>query len=151
MESVKTHIPILLTVVGTGLILSTIAFAALTVTQNIPNAGIVRAVGVDVYSDSQRTQKLSLIQWGYVGPGTKTNKTIYVYNGGSVAVGLSLTTGNWTPTTTSRYIRVSWDCQGDVLSHDQATKAILTLNVFANVTGIENFSFDIRITGTETA
>ena len=49
MEITKTHGSIILATAGVGIVLSTLVYAALTASQTIPNTGIVRALGVDVY------------------------------------------------------------------------------------------------------
>jgi hypothetical protein len=149
MDITRTHASIILSITGVGLVLTTLVFAALTTGQSISSAGVVKTTGINVYWDRTHTQKISIVDWGGLAPGTTCNRTIYVYNDGTVAEVLRMTTGNWTPSIASKYIKLSWDCEDTVLNHASTVKSILYLRVSSNTTGVEAFNFDIRITGTE--
>jgi hypothetical protein len=149
MASQKTQVSIIL-VVGALVAVSALVSGLLIASQTIPNTGNVRAVGVGVYSDSACTQEVTLIQWGTLDPGDTSDETVYIRNEGSIAVVLSMTTENWDPASASSYITLGWNLeQGYVLNHGQSVETVLTLSVSSSISGVESFTFDIIITGTE--
>jgi len=116
--------------------------------RSIPSSGTVKAIDVGVYNNSACTTPLTLIQWGTLEPGSSQNKTIYVKNIGNYALTLSLNTSNWSPDGAKNYIGLTWNYVGQVLSQDQSIQLVLTLTVYANITGVPSFTFDIIIMGT---
>ena len=127
----------------------TLVIALLTSSQTVSNNGTVKAIGVGVYSDSGCTLALTSINWGSFEAGSSKNYTIYVKNNGNVAVVLSKSTGNWNPASASTYMTFSWNRDSYVLTAGTSVSARLTLTVASNINGINTFSFDITITGTE--
>jgi len=133
---------------ATGIFL-TLVTAGLIATQTIPSNGTVSAVNVGVYTDSQTTQNCTSLNWGTLSPGNTASKTVYVKNTGTVPVTLTMTTGNWTPTTANSKITLTWNRQNTILNAGQSISANLTLAVASDTTGITAFSFNTVITGTE--
>jgi|YelNatPaOPRAMG01_1025707.scaffolds.fasta_scaffold05274_11 hypothetical protein len=125
------------------------AVGALVVTRTISNVGNVQAVGLSVYWESSCTNVVSSIDWGALTPGSNNPKTIYIKNEGNVPVTLSMTTGNWNPSTASNYISLAWNRESTVLAAGSVVSAVLTLTVSSSISGITSFSFDITITGTQ--
>jgi len=147
----ETRVSIILAVAAL-VVATTLVFAVLTASQTIPNTGNVKAIGVGVYWDSNCTQEVSLIEWEALEPGATSSATIYVCNEGNIAAVLTLTTDNWDPTLASTYLTLGWDLEeGYVLNHGESVQAVLTLSALSNTTGFMNFSFDVIITGTESA
>jgi hypothetical protein len=145
----KTQVSIIL-VVGALVAVSALVSGLLIASQTIPNTGNVKAVGVGVYSDSACTQEVLSIQWGILDPGESRDETVYIHNEGSIAVVLSMTTENWDPVSASSYITLGWNLEeGYVLNHGQSVETVLTLSVSSSISGVESFTFDIIITGTE--
>lgn len=145
----KIHISIIL-VIATLVTVSALVSGLLTASQTIQNTGNVKAVGVGVYSDSGCSQEVPLIQWGTLDPGETSDETVYIRNEGSVAVVLSGTTENWDPASASSYITLRWNLgEGYVLNPGQSVQTVLTLSVSSSISGVESFTFDIIITGTE--
>jgi len=145
----KTQVSIIL-VVGALVAVTTLVSGLLIASQTIPNTGNVKAIGVGVYSDSACTQEVLSIPWGTLDPGETCDETVYIRNEGNVAVVLSMTTENWDPSSASSYITLSWNLeQGYVLNHGQSVETVLTLSVSSSISGVESFTFDIIITGTE--
>lgn len=130
-------------------IMSMTTFGALVATRSISNNGSVTAVGVNVYSDTACTTAVSTISWGTLDPGGVKTHTMYVKNTGTVPVTLSMTTGNWNPSSASSYITLTWNQQNYVLSAGQVVQAVLTLSVSSSASGVASFSFDITITGAQ--
>jgi hypothetical protein len=133
---------------ATGIFL-TLVTAGLIATQTIPSSGTVSSVNVGVYTDSQATQNCTSLNWGTLSPGNTANKIVYVKNTGTVPVTLTMTTGNWTPTTANSKITLTWNRENTVLNAGQSISANLTLAVASDTTGITTFSFNTTITGTE--
>jgi hypothetical protein len=122
---------------------------ALIASRTFSNSGNITAIGVGVYSDSGCTTVLPSINWGTINPGASATYTIYVKNNGTIPVTLTMTTGNWNPTTSSSYITLSWNRQNYTLPAGSSVQALLTLNVSSSINGITSFTFDITITGTQ--
>jgi hypothetical protein len=150
LELQKIHVSIIF-VIATLAILGTLVFAILPASQRVPNTGKVKAIGVGIYWDSACSQEVSLIPWGSLNPGETKNTNVYVRNEGNVPVVLSMTTDSWNPVSASGYITLSWNRGGYVLNSTASVQAVLTLSVSSSISGVENFSFDIVITGTESS
>lgn len=120
-----------------------VLFGSLT----LPNVGKVKAIGVGVYWNSGCTDTVTSIDWGSVEPGAIENVTVYVRNEGSAPMTLSAETENWSPSTASSYMSLSWDYGGQIVDVDEAVQVTLTLSVSDTIEGITNFSFDIVING----
>ena len=145
----KTQVSIIL-VVGALVAVSALVSGLLIASQTIQNKGNVKAVGVGVYSDSGCSQPVLSIPWGTLDPGEPSDETVYIRNEGNVAVVLSMTTENWHPPNASSYITLRWNLeQGYVLDPEESVETVLTLSVSSSISGVERFTFDIIITGTE--
>jgi len=145
----KIQIAIIL-IIAASVTVGTLVSALLTVSQTIPNTGNIKAVGVGVYSDSDCTQEVQLIQWGTLDPGETSDETIYICNEGNAALVLSGTAENWDPPLASSYIALEWNLgEGYVLNPGESVLTVLTLSVSSNINGVESFNFDIVIIGTE--
>jgi hypothetical protein len=127
----------------------TVTLGALVASHTISNSGSVTAVGVNVYTDSACTNAVSTINWGALNPGDVKNYAMYVKNVGTVPVTLSMTTGNWNPSSASSYLTLTWNKQNYVLPAGQVVQAMLTLTVSTSASIGTSFSFDITITGTQ--
>jgi hypothetical protein len=145
----KIHISIIL-VIATLVTVSALVSGLLIASQTIPNTGNVKAVGVGVYSDSGCSQEVLSIPWGTLDPGETSHETVYICNDGNVAVVLTMTTENWDPSSASSHITLSWNLEeGYVLDPEESVETVLTLSVSSSISGVESFTFDIVITGTE--
>jgi hypothetical protein len=131
-----------------AVILATLAFGGTVPT---PSVAAVETVGVGVYWDSSCSNEVSLISWGTIEAGSVKTVTVYVRNEGDVAIGLSLGTTNWSPSTASSYISLDWSYAGETIAPNQVIQTTLELSVSPNIEGITTFSFDIMITCEEAA
>jgi hypothetical protein len=111
----------------------------------VSDAGVLKAIGIGVYWDSSLTSKVSTTYWDLLQPSAQKSLTVYVYNEGNSPVTLSLSTSNWTPSTASTYLALTWNYNGQTISPSAQMQVELTLTVSSNITGISNFSFDITI------
>lgn len=109
------------------------------------DTGVLETIGIGVYWDPGLTSKASTTYWGLLQPGAQKSLTVYVHNEGNSPVTLSLSTSNWTPSTASDYLALTWNYNGQTISPSAQMQVTLTLTVSSNITGISNFSFDIII------
>lgn len=117
--------------------------------RTIYNEGNVNAIGVGVYWEESCVNNVSLIDWGYLEPGSTQNVTVFIRNEGNVPMILNMTVGNWNPSTTPTYVTVGWNREGYVVDSGTVAETIVTLSVSQNVTDITSFSFDLTIVGSE--
>ncbi len=104
-------------------------------------------VTVELYYDSECTNPVSSIDWEMIEPGTSSNFTIYVKNLCETSVVLSLNTQNWDPSEAALYMFLDWNYTGAVLEPGDSIPIMLTLSVSEEATGINDFSFEIVVTG----
>jgi hypothetical protein len=109
------------------------------------DAGVLKAIGIGAYWDPGLTSKVSTTDWGLLQPGAQKSFTVYVHNEGNSPVTLSLSTSNWTTSTASAYLALTWNYNGQTIGPSAQMQVTLTLTVSSNITGISNFSFDIII------
>ncbi len=114
----------------------------------ISNIGSVKGTGVGIYWNTMCTNRASSINWGSLDPGSIKTVTLYVRNEGNAAVTLSKTVQNWTPSTASSCISLSWNYAGQTINPNQVLQVPLALTVSSTASGITNFAFDISITAT---
>ena len=137
-----------LLVLGLSLFLFEVAVSPRQARHAVSNKGVIKTVGVGVYSDSNCGSKLSSIDWGMLEPGQSLNVTGYIRNEATSAVTLSLSTANWSPSNASQYITLKWDYGGISIAPNEVVKVTFMLAVSENISGITNFSFDIAIIST---
>jgi len=150
MAMQKVQVGAILAVVAVGLVLSVLSASLLMAYQTVPNTGNLIAVGVGVYWNSACTQNVTSIDWGFLSPGENKTVTVYIKNNGNVPITLNMTTTAWSPEQAQNYMALTWNREGSVL--DVAAlplQTTLTLSVLSGISGIESFSFDMIITGTE--
>jgi hypothetical protein len=140
---------VIIAVAIVGIVVTVMAFGALSSNRSIQSFGTVKAVNVGVYWNSACSNVTSTVNWGMLSPGASKNVTIYVKNEGNVAVKLSLVAQNWSPTNAPNYMALSWNREGQIVSSGSVVPATLTLSVYSSITGITSFSFDIVISGLE--
>jgi hypothetical protein len=104
-------------------------------------------IDIDVYSDSACTQPISSVVWGSIEAGDSEDRVVYVKNTGDDSVVLGLGTDNWSPGGAEDDLHLSWDYGGGALSAGAVVRLTLTLDVDSSAGGIDDFSFDIVITG----
>jgi hypothetical protein len=124
------------------------ASGLLTASRTIKTSGSVKAINVGVYWDQQCTSPVSAIDWGTASPGGTVTETVYVKNGGNAPMTLSMSYGNWSPSSAGTYLALSWNREGAVLNAGGVVAAYITLTVSGSISGITAYSFDTVITGT---
>lgn len=105
------------------------------------------AASGSVFAGEGLVLNASTVDWGVLEPDTSANRTFRISNLLDEPMKLNLATSNWDPTNATEYMGLSWDDDGTPLLGLAYRDVTLTLNVYANVTGITNFYFDITIGG----
>ena len=144
----KISIGAIIALAATGIFLSLVT-AGLVATQTVTSNGTVSAVNVGVYSNYSCTQNLTSISWGTLYAGNSTTRTIYVKNTGTVPVTLTMTDGNWVPTTANTVLTLTWNRQNTVLNAGQSIQATLTLTAASNTGSLAAFNCDVTFTGSQ--
>ena len=142
-SSRNRQISILIAVVAMGLILGVVALNYVV----LQNVGNVKAIDVEVYWDGDCTEEASLIDWGVVEPGTTESVMVYIQNMGNSNIMLSKNTTNWSTSSASSYITLSWDYEGQSIGPSEVLQTKLTLSISPNIQGITSFSFDLILIG----
>ena len=145
----KSHLVLtIMILVCAALLFGSAAYVQYMVT--IRNEANVSAIGVELFSDPDATQKLTLLDWGTMEVGTSKTTTIYAKNVETLDVTLSFSVSNWAPENMSTFAGLSWSYSNEVIVPTQVLPINFTLAISQYVTGVRNFSFDITITATST-
>lgn len=113
--------------------------------KSVGSSGRIKAINVEVYSDSSCTNIIDEFDWGILKPGDSVNKKIYVKHNSKFDHTLSVYDSGWNPVEAGSYLTLSCDKDGMILGPKKVLEAILTLTVSNEITGINNFSFNIVI------
>ena len=132
-----------------GLIIAGAAYAAITSTLTIPNVGTVTTVGVEAYWDVNATNPVEQIDWGACQPGVNYTETIYIMNSGNTPCNLTFQTESWNPQNATNCITLSWNYTGQILQPNQIIPVELQLSISDQISGIEQFSFNLVIIASE--
>lgn len=128
------------------LIITTLVLAGVLYYQYvIKGHGKIGALGVEVYGDSDLTQKVTEIDWGTIFPGEFRTAQLWIVNTGNTPGTLSLAVENWVPVEAGNYIVLSWDYDGSALGPGENKYVGLKLEVLDTILGITDFSMDILI------
>ena len=114
---------------------------------SLPNKARVKGIGVGIFWNQNCTQAASEIDWGFMEPGETNARALYFKSNSNINITLTLTTDNWIPSNCTEYMSVDWNYTGAALAPKSVTSIELYLQVFSNVTGIDEFAFDIVIHG----
>lgn len=127
------------------------AFDAVPQTKSIQTSGILLVGDADfgVYWDSTATSPVTEIKWGELEVGTTGVVIFYIKNEGAsnLYAEAAWSTTTWDPPGGYQYFDLTWNFVGMMLKPGFAQKTVLTLHVDADITGVDQFSFDIIITG----
>jgi len=114
---------------------------------SISSVGTLKIIGITVYRNQELTDIMTAIDWKTLEPGIVTTYTIYVSNEGNFPLTLSISTSNWSPSSASNYLTLTWNYNGETIGVGDAVQVTLTLAVSPSITGIDNFHFDLTIVG----
>ncbi len=149
MKLTKTPSIAIIALTITALALTLTTAAILSANQTVPLNGKINAVNLGVYTDSDCTQTATALTAGTLNPGATTTQTVYIKNTGNVAETLTMTTNNWTPTSASTSLTLTWNRANTVLAAGESIQATLTLTAAANTGSLTTFSCDITFTGAQ--
>jgi len=133
-------------------LIATIIIAAtviLTLNRSISNVGRIRAIGLDIFRDSNCTDVLTQIDWGLLSPGDTAAVTMYARNSGNVNVTLNYNLTDWSPVSASTYLIVAWNYSGQMLKPFDVVSIQVTLTVSPSISGVENFSYTMNVNAVE--
>jgi hypothetical protein len=133
----------------TALALTVTTAALLSANQTVPLNGTINAVNLGVYSDNGCTQICTALNVGTLSPGGTATQTVYIKNTGNIPETLTMTANNWSPTSASSSLTLTWNRQNTVLNAGQSIQATLTLTAAANTGTLTTFSCDVTLTGTQ--
>ena len=132
-----------------GILLTVTTAALLSTNQTVPLSGTITAVNLGVYLDSDCTQNCTSLNVGTLNPGGSATQTVYIKNTGNVPETLTMTANDWTPTSASSSLALTWNRQSTVLNAGQSIQATLTLTAASSTGSLTTFSCDVTITGTQ--
>jgi len=104
-------------------------------------------VGVYWHSNCADTDRVFLIDWGTLNPGSIESIVVYIRNEVEEPIFLIMSPKNWAPSNASNYMTLRWDYNGRQVDPGEVLQIKLILFISAQIKGISNFSFDIYITG----
>ena len=149
MKFKKVPIGVIIALTTVGILLAIATAAVLSANQTVPLNGTINAVNLGVFSDSACTQTATALNVGTLNPGGAANQTVYIKNTGNVQETLTMTTSNWTPSSASTYLTLTWNQQSTILPAGQSIQAILTLTAASNTGSLTTFSCTVTLTGTQ--
>lgn len=109
----------------------------------------IQTVGLATYSDAACTNPASSIPWGTLAPGSSREYILYIKNEGTTSLNLFLETENWNPTNAANYITLNWNYNGQAVAQNQVVQVKLTLTVSQSISGVDSFSFNVILSGTD--
>jgi len=130
------------------------AIVVLTYSYRISNVGRVKGIGVSVYSDALCTNRLTMIDWGVIGPNEVKGVIAYVRNEKNTNVTLDMSTSNWVPWNISTALSCTWNYTvgSKILVGEVSPPYLVSLISNSNLYWFPSnstFSFDININATE--
>ena len=153
MKIKKTALIPLIVLVFIAVTLSAVTAGVLIAQQDVPNRGsvggnITSTIDIQVYNDPDATIICTAIDWGNLNSGDTATKTIYIKNIGNVSETLSMTTTNWTPSTATQSLYLTWTQEGAVLAAGEVVPATIVLKIASDTGDLSDFSFNMVIYGT---
>ena len=144
----KVALAIVALILLSGFMLAQV-MSAIQTSNTISNKGTLKlSLDLGVYGDTSFASALTAIDWGTLEPGSTKTYSVYIRNEGGLALTLSMSTANWSPSTASSYLSLTWNYGGQTVNADEYVRVTFTLTVSPDVSGINSFSFDINIVGT---
>ena len=142
----------LLLVAVVVVLISVVTVASLNVVQyNITSRGMIHIVtlGVEAFWDENCTNPVTDVDWGILEPSDAGTVSFYLKNTGNTPVILSMTTQDWTPSTSQQYLSLAWDAENATITEGAILGVKMTLSVSPDISGTTDFEFTIVITGGE--
>lgn len=143
----KTTLAVVVIVLVSGFMLYQ-AMSVIQMSSTISTVGtLILNPDMGVYQDASFSSKVTSLDWGSLEPGATKSYSVYIRNEGGSAVTLSMSTANWSPSSASNYLVLTWNSDGRTVNAGEAVRATFTLTVSDSVSGISSFGFDINLVG----
>ena len=111
----------------------------------LKNTGVIHS-NIGVYWDLSCLNKTEYIDWGVVHKGTTETYVLYIENARNASMTIQMSTTDWNPSLSTRYLHFSWNYSGSPIPKYSAKPISFTLLVDSDAESIV-FSFTIIITG----
>lgn len=108
--------------------------------------GRIKTVNINAYEDEACTIEITEVDWGELSPSEVKGAYIYLKNTGNSPVNVTMHTENWSPVAGSQYMTLTWNMTQPEMQPNEVVYVELRLTVAADITGINEFWFDIVIT-----
>jgi len=130
-------------VIFISIILSTVVYGAYNYYVNIDSTGNVEAVNIEIYWDSERTNKVENINWGNISPTETKIVTIFIYNSGSDPVYLQLNSKDWYPIQVEDAMILDWNYDNNSIAPSKGIFVNISLTMVQPLedTTISNFNY----------
>jgi len=125
----------------------------------VPTTGEITVQGLEIYGgDIKYTESETLyVDWGELTLGSSSNSSFNIKSTSNIDVELQLNVTNWTPLGIEKYIEISWDYNGTLLSPNTALWVSISLEVasggdfidFLVENEVTAFGFDMIIYASE--
>jgi hypothetical protein len=139
----KQQYQIAAVVIAAVLITGTAVYLA---TRTLRSSGIIKSVGIEIYSDATLETKISSIDWGNIDVGGAAYIDIWIQNTKNTPLTLTFGSANFIPDASQLYLTLTSDILPEtVLDVNQSIKTRLTLTVSDQIQDIEAFSFDVIV------
>ncbi|MCW3999310.1 MAG: hypothetical protein NWE93_03630 [Candidatus Bathyarchaeota archaeon] len=109
--------------------------------------GVSGTVNIGVYSDALATTRCASIDWGEIVAGGSVSRSVFVKNTGTSTLKLSASASSWSPSGADSVLSFSWNREGEVLAPGATVTATFTLHASSDTGALENFSLDIKVSG----
>lgn len=105
------------------------------------------------YWDVTGTSLVTNVEWGQLEPGETSTVQFWIKNEGTTDLYCVIVwdSATWQPPNAEQFFTLSWNYGENPLSPNRARRVTLSLLVNEDISGIEEFSFDMMITGSDTA
>jgi hypothetical protein len=113
---------------------------------SLRSVSAIEASSLGVYWDPGLSEPADFIDWGLLRPGEATNVTLYLVNETPSPVNLSMSASEWSPSSASGQMYLTWSHEGRLLVPGAVLESDLSLTVSPDIVDIETFSFTIHLT-----
>lgn len=124
-------------------------FNPVTGTVIVPSSGImlVGDITFEIYWDVTGTREVTMVEWGALMPGDVATVEFWVKNEGNTLLYCDTGTEEWVPSGSEQYFDLTWNFGDTPVGSLRSRKVIMELHVHEDITGIDEFTFNIIIYG----
>jgi len=124
-------------------------FDPVTGTVTITSSGImlVGDIEFEINWDVTGTNEVTTVEWGALEPGEVATVQFWVKNEGAADLYCDMGTDEWIPSGSDQYFDLTWDFGSTAVAQHRSRKVTMELHVHDDITGIDEFTFNIIIYG----